>query len=686
MVVRRLKSNALPLAVFLCSFAYLYVARKYGFNEADEGIPLNGGMRILKGDLPWKDFQGYAPGRYFLYALIFKLFGTDILTARAGMALLSALVAMTIVVSARKIMPVPFALLAGLSFVAVPGVYYDRYIQLFSALSIYLFSKYCEGWRAAPFYLGMTGAVALAFRFDIGAIVFFSCLLAVGFKEFWHERDGRRCAATVGLGVLGALVLLVPALGIFYSWGILGDLVLFHGNYFFGGYQTLALKFPMWPAFSRYELAMFYLPVGIYLAGGVVLARERQKQPVGPCYFLKVFIWVIGVCSFHQAVWRTQPENIVKAMVPVWIVYGLLGSLLCEKIRGMPRRLALPGWLPATFTAAAAVLVLAAPLTYAYTTAKKYPFHLSSAGWHPEIYKPMDLDRARVSPLYYLSDIFSEMVSYIRKTVPPGGSIYTPWMGLGILFLADRGNPSFFEFVLPPEIPTYPGIEGKIAADLDREQTPLVVFYNEALDGREERRFKNYARNLYEYLMSHYYLDRTFGNYWALRRGKNNVAALQIVNGSVTEELRGEVKLGQTFRAQTGNLNEIRVRIYTQNRDIGGAVKFHLLENPESGRELATLDVPLTRTVVNEWYSFKFPPLADSAGKNFYFYLEAPSAAPGNAIALWMHPRDAYPDGDFYRGNRRESGDLAFIALAAREPGEGDDADPTARGLKQTGR
>ena len=64
----------LALLVFLASFLYLYLFRDYTAMDPDEGIILQGGERILRGQVPYRDFFSFfTPGSYYLLALLFKI-------------------------------------------------------------------------------------------------------------------------------------------------------------------------------------------------------------------------------------------------------------------------------------------------------------------------------------------------------------------------------------------------------------------------------------------------------------------------------------------------------------------------------------------------------------------------------------------------------------------------------------
>src|SRR5689334_9480756 len=71
--------------VFLCVFAYLAWLAASHFTLAlnDEGIYLDGGMRVLHGQAPYKDFFSFTgPGTFVLQAASFRVLGPTLFAAR----------------------------------------------------------------------------------------------------------------------------------------------------------------------------------------------------------------------------------------------------------------------------------------------------------------------------------------------------------------------------------------------------------------------------------------------------------------------------------------------------------------------------------------------------------------------------------------------------------------------------
>src|SRR5450755_3004856 len=71
--------------VFLCAFAYLgwVSASRFVLTLNDEGIYLDGGLRVLDGQIPYKDFFSLTgPGTFALEAASMRIFGATLTAGR----------------------------------------------------------------------------------------------------------------------------------------------------------------------------------------------------------------------------------------------------------------------------------------------------------------------------------------------------------------------------------------------------------------------------------------------------------------------------------------------------------------------------------------------------------------------------------------------------------------------------
>src|SRR5438874_8636742 len=82
----------IPILVFVMSLAYLSIFRHCTSLEPDEGIVLQGAERILRGEVPYRDFFSfYTPGCFYLAGFLFRVAGDSLVVARIGLAVVGAI-------------------------------------------------------------------------------------------------------------------------------------------------------------------------------------------------------------------------------------------------------------------------------------------------------------------------------------------------------------------------------------------------------------------------------------------------------------------------------------------------------------------------------------------------------------------------------------------------------------------
>ena len=642
-----------PLGIFFLSAFYLLYFCKYNFKIADEGIPLNGALRMLRGEIPWVDFYGYAPGRYMFYSRLFDWFGEDLMVPRRAIALLTAGATTLIFLSCRYVMSIPFSLTAAVLFLAAPGVYYGRYTAIFFSIAAYFAVCHLKKNKFAAFFLGFVAGVAYLFRTDLGYIFLFLSFLLFAIKNFWHENDRHGAIKSSIFCFLGASCTLAPLFIAIIRSGLLAKMIDIQNRFFFGGYQTLVLPFPKWSLNSPDEFLLFYIPVLIYFGATFYLIKEIKVRRLAAPDFFIFFLLLGGVGIFNQALWRTQPENILKIIVPAIMLGCFFSQLLIVRQSSMAIRGFFSG------------VILIFVFSYVKVMNTKYAFFLGSAGFSTHGFRLMDADRGKVYAREEHVDVYSKMISYLQKNTEEEETVFiVPFMGHPLYFLANRRNPSFYEWVLPPEAAIIPNLEEEIINDLEEANTPLIVHYDFALDNKEERRFKNYTPKLHKYIFENYYLDEIIENYWMLRRGESNISAIQQQTNDSTEKIKKTLSWGQTFKSQKNDLSQIRVRIATRALEIKGALILHLAleESPEFDIRMSSRN--FGNTVLEEWLAFEFTPVPDSKGKKYYFYLTVPDDSDVNPVALGIFRGDNYTDGNLMVNGKPKTGDLSFVALS----------------------
>ena len=141
-----MKKYSVQIVLYFLLLGYFLSFIDYGFNIWDEGGYAYGTLRTLNGQSALKDFNpnGYLPGRYLYGEIFFKLFGINIQSLRIGVALLTPLMVLLTYSISQRVMTTGFSLLAALSIMSAPSMYYNRFYPFFCILLAYLTIKIIE--------------------------------------------------------------------------------------------------------------------------------------------------------------------------------------------------------------------------------------------------------------------------------------------------------------------------------------------------------------------------------------------------------------------------------------------------------------------------------------------------------------------------------------------------------------
>jgi dolichyl-phosphate-mannose-protein mannosyltransferase len=102
----------IAIGLFLLSFLYLCLFRRFTGICPDEGIVLQGAQRILDGQVLYRDFFSFfTPGSYYFDALLLRIFGDSFLVARTALAFMGAAFGVITYLLARRVCSREIALL-----------------------------------------------------------------------------------------------------------------------------------------------------------------------------------------------------------------------------------------------------------------------------------------------------------------------------------------------------------------------------------------------------------------------------------------------------------------------------------------------------------------------------------------------------------------------------------------------
>ncbi len=162
----------IPLALAVASFAVFFLYWDMGIND-DEGYLLGGVLRILDGQVPYRDFHHtYAPGRFYLIAALFRLVGEDLLVVRALWLVMRVAIVLLAYFAARPFVSRTGAVAVAVMMIVVPGPWHKSFFHLFLFANLLTLGRLTRP-RSGSFHVALAGLVAgvtLLFRQDLGLV------------------------------------------------------------------------------------------------------------------------------------------------------------------------------------------------------------------------------------------------------------------------------------------------------------------------------------------------------------------------------------------------------------------------------------------------------------------------------------------------------------------------------------
>jgi len=320
-------------------------------NVFDEGFAVYNAFRVMNGEVPYKDFwMIYPPGQFYTLALLFKLFGANILVERIWDVLLRFAITVTVYVFATKLVNptnalVPWVVvtlwLASTGFygyAATPALLFI----LFGALC--LFNFFARRRALWVFIGGLFVGISILFRHDLGCYALISVISVLALFASVHRDDEQltpphRTLSGMFTFLLGVSVPVVPMLihlisvvPIHELWSdlIVNPITLSPRFYSL----PLPPAFPVLPGltgdtstrsyanFITAEWVPFYLPFLIF--GFTILALIKTSRLAASLRWGTMLLALLGVTFSIQAIRRADDIH----FLPMTLIAVILLSFL----------------------------------------------------------------------------------------------------------------------------------------------------------------------------------------------------------------------------------------------------------------------------------------------------------------------------------------------------------------------
>lgn len=483
------------LGLFAGSLSYFFSYYDVAVNWMDEGWLLMAVERILSGQVAYRDFyEFYTPGRWYLFAGLFKLFGHQFLIVRIVWAFGLAVEVALIFKLARKVLPISYSLIPAMAVLLAPGPWQKTPFTLSMVVGIWLVVWYSSRpslKRAAV--MGIGSALILLFRQDTG--VFFACL--GGLFVLIKEKDNK--LKSVAVMAAGYLLFTSIWVGWFIAQGAGPELlrqVVFAGA---KGFSTNPIPFP-----GLFEpLPEGISAVNIFL---MVLGRAAFYMPflIIPAFFFAWYMsradikannetvfWSILAFALMLAANQFRARSDFPHLWQAYPVISLMAAMVIATL-GLKNRVA---------AIVSTIVFLAIVGGASFST--PYLHHGS-----PRVIEgrsvPYSNPRMPVMLTPIENKLLKEVEDMIRKYVPPRGYVFlAPDMPI-FYFLTDTRNPTPWDVVRPSFLWGEED-QAKAASLIESSKTRLVVIRDPDLIPVNEVRFSDTYPLLNSYIMENYH-------------------------------------------------------------------------------------------------------------------------------------------------------------------------------------
>ena len=433
-------------------------------------------------------------------------------------------------------MPAGFAFLAALFMISAPSMYYNRFYPFFVVLILYFLTNTIQKKNLVSF-VGLIICIFLSSFFKIEVTLFSFLISLVVLGIFFFQNPQGFVVRVKNITKLSSKQIIYLSSVVF----IFGGLYLFYlgkDGYFLKVFKIVVDTHEVWgnpfpqlfPFFKLYdqigyhkifERILFYLPIGVYsLVIVIILTRIFANK----CEFKFANLYLLaivgfGICAYGLVIWRAGFDNLLRTLPPFYILFTYLLYMIWKKVILFQSSSENPIHTKITRVPLSLLIVFLPSLFY-YEMNTHHGFYAGSIGARDWVFNknlkamkpettPVKLDRIDVRTQPAEAKWVIEVVNRIKLYSKKGDPILALPLNPLFYFLTDRVNPTPFEWVLPGMLDKDKELE--MVETLKTKLPKVVVYVDIAIDGKEERRLKNYAPYLYKFLVEHYRFQEMIG-------------------------------------------------------------------------------------------------------------------------------------------------------------------------------
>lgn len=505
------------LALFVLGLAKSIFFSKLGFGLLDEGENLHNGLRILGGDLPYRDFYTLLPPLdNFWPAIAFKLFGVSIFSPRLFSSIVFSFLPPTIFLIARRNVASYLAVIPSILIIFmdlnIERIYYFSFI--FAGLLLFLYSLNFKKQRLkmlAGILLGTGGLIRLdlAGGFLVGILLtMFGFTIVAAHKnklKSWFSH-----CLTLSLGFSGMAFFL-------FLWLLKNNLIDAFLNAFlinsFAVTKAYSLPFPnlaevipldFSPSalMNSYRAWFAYIIVTTYLAFTLFFIKNWFK--VWKHHLDLIILFIIGLIISPYMLGRSDLGHLMKGGIPFliigpFLIYRFLETKRIKKNIYRYLILIVP------------IIIFIANLIQSWwwikfnntkVTFNKGTVYLNSA--YP------------YNSTFISAQTIKRSVEFIEtNTQKDEPFLAVPYMA-GLYFLSDRPSQTYIDNIFVSFLPS----ENQFINDIERLKIDTVVYDPEHGPQSSKPKLKDYYPSVDQYIMKNFEVVEKTAEGWLFMKRK----------------------------------------------------------------------------------------------------------------------------------------------------------------------
>ncbi len=499
------KKNLFLIVLAVITALFYFPIINFPVDPIDESFILVGADRILKGQIPHKDFSSeYPAGQYYVLDFFFKLFGISVTTERVYDILIKSLLSLCIFFIIRFLSSSRYALAGWLmSLIWIMNGPYPAYSVYPSMLFIYI-SVYCvllQMKEQKNYYLVLSAVlvvISILFRHDLGGFTAIVITIVLLLRRLVRVEAWTPLVLFVVSGIVAALPVILYF--VIYSdvEAVLNDLILIPMTYL--KHQTL-----FYPSLSRWNLPYYIFPAIIVIGTIVAIILIIQKKDDTKAYAL-LLISIVGVFCFDRI--RMRPDK--AHLLPVALTGILLAPILLDILL---KELFITKWQKRVSFAVFVIIfgiTLSKPIEVITMILSRSNYYIVNN------FSP-DFERAKYQ---YVSGDIKNVVSFINRNTSKDDYIYVGvknhdkfvFNDILIYFLSERNYASRYH-TLNPGVQTTRKVQNEMIAEFKRNRPRLVVLGSRTWNEPNLSGIDTNVDLLDNYISDNFELKKTYGPY-----------------------------------------------------------------------------------------------------------------------------------------------------------------------------